>query len=276
MTAKEDGYFKGYHPVVVKAYNEMDNYLIIDDGRNTGWCCIYFSSNGIYNPSDKETFGHEIIVKNRFEFYGMRLNQCSKHIFLRDVHKQWYLKGINSTYDSIEKLADFLKNETRGYHVVTLGSSAGGYAAALFATLIHADYALCIDAQFSLYDETIFGHLEKNPFVDELKDTPVSKYFALREVLRDVPVYYFQSAYSPFDQRSFSSIKDNPAVHAIFFKSANHGGPFDSALYQYVFSLPQNRLDKMVGKMYHPRLFLLNHIFCHGVLKRLWRRAFDK
>ena len=260
--------------MVVKAYDEMDNYLISDDGRGTGWCCIYFSSNGIYNPSDEATFEREIAVKNRFEFFGMRLQQCSKHIFLRDVHKQWYLKGISKTYDSIEKLAGFLKEETKGSHVITVGSSAGGYAAALFATLVHADYAICIDAQFSLYDEAIFGSLEKNPFVEELKDTPVNKYYNLNEVLSDVPVYYFQSAFSPFDQRSHIFVKENAAVRTIPFKSANHGGPFDTALYQYIFSLPQKRLDKLVGRMHHPRLFLLRHIFCHGVLKRILRRTF--
>ena len=273
MTGKEDGRFKAYHPMVVKAYEEMDNFLVADDGRDTGWCCIYFSSNGIYNPSDEATFEREIVVKNRFEFYGMRLAQCSKHIFLRDVHKQWYLKGISKTCDSIEELAAFLKEQTSGLHVITLGSSAGGYAAALLATLIHADYAICIDAQFSLYDEAIFGSLEKNPFVDELKDTPASRYFNLNEVLGDVPVYYFHSAFSPFDQRAEAVVKGNRAVRSIPFKSAAHGGPFDTALYQYLFSLPKDGLERLVGKMHHPRLFLLRHIFCPGVLKRIVHRA---
>ena len=207
---QEDGNFKAMHPVVLKAFNEMDNYLIEYNGQCTSkWCCIYFSGNSIYYPSRADVFEQVIIRKNRFEFYGTRLRQCSKHIFIRDIHKQWYLKGINVRYDSIEKVAEFLRKETEGYQVITLGSSAGGYAAALFATLIKACYAICIDAQFTLHDEAIMGEPEKNPIVCAMESGPAGKYFDLNNVLGEVPVYYFYSAQSVFEQRSLQSVQGN-------------------------------------------------------------------
>lgn len=271
MTDKEDGQFKVYHPMVVKAYNEMNNYHIETDEIDTGFACIYFSSNDIYYPSDETTFEKEIVKKNRFEFYGTRIRHCSKHIFVRDVHKQWYLQGINSTYNTIEKTAEFLRQQTYGYKVMTIGSSAEGYAAALFGTLIGADYAICIDAQFNLYDEAIFGSLVKNPIVDSLKETPIKRYYKLDDVIGSVPVYYFYSALSPFDQRSQNSVACNNAIRFIPFKTASHGGPFHSALYQYVFNLPPDRLDQLAGKMHYPKLYLLRNIFKYGVLKRIIR-----
>lgn len=270
--SQNDGYFKTRHPLVVKAFEELDNYLVVTDGPDNGWCCVYFSSNSIYFPSDEETFEREILKKNRFEFYGTRLCQCSKHIFLRDIHKQWYLRGINSDYDSIEKLAGFLKKETDGYRVITIGSSAGGYAAALFGTLIHADYAICIDAQFSLYDEAIFNHLERNPIIAELRDKEESQYFDLNNILGDVPVYYFQSAFSPFDQRSGAAVKGNKAIRLIPFKSTLHGGPFNPVLYEHVFSMKQSGLDRLVGRMHRPKLFLLRYAFYPEVMKKIIRK----
>jgi hypothetical protein len=42
------------------------------------------------------------------------VSEASKHIFLRDVFKQWYLAGINPTVSSPEKLVEFLRQETVG------------------------------------------------------------------------------------------------------------------------------------------------------------------
>ena len=269
---RQDGWFKTRHPLVLKAFDELDNYLVIDDGRSTGWCCVYFSSNSIYYPSDEATFRKEILEKNRFEFFGTRLHRCSRHIFVRDIHKQWYLRGINGRLNSIEKVAAFLKEATEGYRVITLGSSAGGYAAALFATLLGGEYSICVDAQFNLYDDNIFGHLERNPIVDEQKDSDQSKYYRLNDILGPVPVDYFCSALSAWDQRSMAAVRDNPAVRLIPFKSDKHGGPFSSMLYEHVFDMPQAKLEKLVGRMHHPRLFLLRHLLNKPTLRKLWAR----
>ena len=55
-----------------------------------------------------------IVEKNFFEWYNLRIEKAYKHIFVRDVFKQWYLSGINQSIDSPERLIEFLKNETDG------------------------------------------------------------------------------------------------------------------------------------------------------------------
>ena len=123
---------------VRRVYETNNNYLIeYSKGGDADTCAIYFSSNDIYYPNLEGIFTKRIVNKNFYEWYHTRINRASKHIFIRDVFKQWYLAGINAKIDSPEKLAAFLKQETQDYtNVITLGSSAGGYAAILYGSLI--------------------------------------------------------------------------------------------------------------------------------------------
>lgn len=112
--------------IVRQVYEKQDNYLIeYDEAGPKDWCAIYFCSNDIYYPNTEEIFRKRIIEKNFFEWYHSRIKKASKHIFVRDIFKQWYLAGINARIDTPEKLTAFLRNETEGFHVVTIGSSAG-------------------------------------------------------------------------------------------------------------------------------------------------------
>lgn len=83
--------------IVQQVYNEKDNFLIeYDNQGEKKWCAIYFSSNDIYFPNTEEIFRKRIIEKNFFEWYHSRINRAYKHIFVRDIFKQWYLMGINA------------------------------------------------------------------------------------------------------------------------------------------------------------------------------------
>ena len=75
-------------------------------------CTIYFSSNGIYFPNEENVFRSVIIHKDRYEWYKTR-RKSYKHIFVRDVYKQWYAEGINDQYNTIEKLGQLLIQETK-------------------------------------------------------------------------------------------------------------------------------------------------------------------
>ena len=70
-------------------------------------CAIYFSSNDIYYPNDENTFRKKIVEKNFYEWYNTRIENAHKHIFIRDIHKQWYLSGINAEVNTPEKLLNF-------------------------------------------------------------------------------------------------------------------------------------------------------------------------
>ncbi len=103
------------------------NYLIeYDENVLENSCCIYFSSHGIYYPETQQVFLSKIVEKNVYEWYRRRIPGVKKHIFLRDIRKQFYVEGINNVLNSIDKLVEWLKRETQNYSVITAGSSAGG------------------------------------------------------------------------------------------------------------------------------------------------------
>lgn len=100
--------------IVQSVYNKLPNYKIVyDDSCSENRCAIYFSSNNIYYPNTEEIFRKRIVEKDFFEWYHTRV-KARKHIFVRDVFKQWYIDGINTEIDSPEKLLTWLKQEAGG------------------------------------------------------------------------------------------------------------------------------------------------------------------
>ena len=48
-------------------------------------------------------------------------------MFFRDIHKAWYIRGINERIDSIDKLVELIKlNLPEDSIIITVGNSAGG------------------------------------------------------------------------------------------------------------------------------------------------------
>lgn len=81
------------------------------------------------------------------------LNSTIEHsahdgIFLRDRSNTWYQAGVPDAGDSVEAVAETIRQRARGYdRVVTLGSSMGGYAALAFAPLLNATRAVAVVPQ---------------------------------------------------------------------------------------------------------------------------------
>lgn len=104
--------------IVRSVYATEPNYIIYyDESSEENVCAIYFSSNDIYFPNTEEIFRKRIVEKNFFEWYHTRV-KARKHIFVRDVFKQWYIEGINTIINSPEKMEEWLKTETLGYQVI--------------------------------------------------------------------------------------------------------------------------------------------------------------
>ena len=119
----------------------LDNYKIIYStpcDSAPPICAIYFSSSGIYFPNTEEELYKNIVESDKYEWYNHKIKRASKHIFIRDVSKNFYVVGINKKINTIDKIAEFLKIETNGYDVVTVGSSGGAYAAALLGSILGA------------------------------------------------------------------------------------------------------------------------------------------
>lgn len=143
------------------AYNNLDNYKIIQSGgKNT--VAVYFTSHNLFYPDTIECFEKAIKEKDRYEWTRIKINRASKHIFLRDIFKIWYVKGINSKINSIPLILDFLKKETEGYdEIVMIGSSAGGTAAALFGSMLNADIVFDFNGQWEINSSIKKFNIEK-------------------------------------------------------------------------------------------------------------------
>lgn len=82
-------------------------------------------------------------------------SDCSR-IYVRDPYQAWYQMGITDIHRSTVYLGTVLANKIDTLwptRVITIGSSAGGYAAILYAWMLQADTALAFMPQTFLDSE---------------------------------------------------------------------------------------------------------------------------
>lgn len=247
-------------------WRENRNYLIeYSDGHNNV-CAIYFTSNGIYFPNTEKTFVHEIVERNRYEWYGTRFQEASKHIFVRDVFKQWYLRGINKEIDSHKRLFEFLKKETEGYEIVTIGSSAGGYASALFGSLLRASKSIAFSPQI-----TIVNKIEnKNPVVAayaQLSDEDLCIYDKIKDN-RNLVTFY--SKFSKTDKDDVMLAKSMLGV-VVWFHSGFHGVPFKSFALPTIMNMDMDQLHRLSAHIHYRWSFSLRYCDYVALIKKFKR-----
>jgi len=127
-------------------------------------------------------------------------------IYLRDLHAAWYhlgLQGLTRTVDETAELLGRCIDEQAPERVVTIGNSAGGYAAILFGALLKADAVLAFVPQ------TCIGRRKRLMIRDSRRND------AMWRVLR-----YPQRAVRYMDLRHVPGVTQ-PDIH-IFFCGA-HG-----------------------------------------------------
>lgn len=204
-----------------------ENYKeVIVDARKK-LCYIFFSGNGLYFPNTEGEFRKVIIENDRYEWENISqasilLEKAGKYIFLRDLYKSWYIKGINSNIDSIDKLYEWLKEKTKGYRVITVGNSAGGYMAALMGSLLHAEMVFDFSGQFSLfvcgnvlqqYDmlKKYAGEKEREKYLD------ICKYLEQNE-----NIMFFWPGQCEADIKQYDLVKET-GIYSFRFKAHIHG-----------------------------------------------------
>ena len=257
--------------IVRSVYINQQNYKIeYNNSCKKNICAIYFSSNDIYYPNNEEIFRKRIVEKNFFEWYNTRIN-ARKHIFLRDIFKQWYLEGINAELDSPEKIFEWLKRETEGYEVVTVGSSAGGYSAVLYGSLLKAKKVIAFNAQFSLKAIADESGEKSNPLVYKYKNNDRSKYFELKDKLSDaVNYFYFLSVGCEQDMLQATKLFTPPippkSFNCLRFKTAHHGIPFLKVALVKVLNMGEKDLKGFSKKKNHPIWFTIRMV---GVRKTI-------
>ncbi len=253
--------------IVNQVYKENDNYIIeYNETGDKNYCAIYFSSNDIYYPNNEEIFKKRIIDKNFFEWYNTRIEKAYKHIFVRDIFKQWYLSGINSKIDSQEKLFDFLKKETYGYNIINVGSSAGGYAAILYGSLLKAEKVLAFNPQYEINSLLVRSTEAINPLVFRLKNI-CSNHFDLKNIdFNNTIVFYFMSCNSKWDIEQNIHIGDKDNIYKIGFNTSHHGIPFLKIALPRVINLSKDKLIGFSKKNHNPFVFTIRMV---GLIKTL-------
>lgn len=207
-------------------------------------CVIYCSSNNIWSPNQEDAFRRSFVDNDYYEWTSIRKNDAHKEIWIRDIYKSWYVTGINEREKSIDHIIEFLKKETVGYVVWTIGSSAGGYMAALIAHELHAKAAICFSAQFDLRQK---GAIDRNPFLQKYEGTSRSKYYDLSQIIRseNTEIFYFYPKKNEQDCRHYKKIVQCPGVHSAGIGSKRHGVVFLKCCLPTVLNMDIESLRKL-------------------------------
>ncbi len=257
---KHDFVFQTDSELVNSVYTDHDNYLIENtptpNRSGEKICAIYFSSNNIYYPNEEEVFDRHILKENRFEWYGTRIEKASKHIFMRDVHKQWYLTGINSKITDPAKMLEFLKQVTEGFKTVTIGSSSGGFAAVLFGQGLDAKQIYTFNGQFEVDSLLEKSSQSVDPIIFRKQhDQSLRPYYDVKKFIKDpLKIYYFRSNKSDWDVEQFDHIKEL-GLNCFSFNTGHHGIPFAKTALSKLINMDVKELDRFKDKKLHPLLF---------------------
>jgi len=234
--------------ILVQAQRKKENILVEYDESfpDKSTCVVYFSSNGIYYPNDEDTFHREIVEKDRYDWYKTR-KAAYKHIFVRDVYKQWYLGGVNEDVNSIEKLVSRLIELTSGMqHVTTIGSSAGGYASILFGHYLNAEFIFAFSPQVDLNREFSRGLL---PLWERYTGNYLH-YINIAWALSS-RVCFFYPVDSECDQYQFSKVKDWNGTHLFKINTDQHGALFTGMGLINLFKLSWNQIIDIPSHWYY-------------------------
>ncbi|WP_209402383.1 hypothetical protein [Pseudozobellia sp. WGM2] len=279
MDVKTPYVFQVDSEIVQEVYQHRDNYKIVFDkhASERSTVAIYFSSNDIYYPNEELVFKQRIVEKDAFEWYGTRIKNAYKHIFIRDVFKQWYLKGINKELDSIEKVASFLRKETQGCHIVALGSSSGGFAAVLFGSLLGAKKIVSFNGQFEVHSLLKTSKPSTDPILFRNKDTALAKQYDIKPLINpESNIYYFYSNASPWDITQREHVSDLNTLQVIEFKTGHHGIPFLKRALPKVINLSDDRLKELSQRTQQPVWFSIKMIGFKKVLIGTYLQLRDK
>lgn len=262
--------------IVQQVYQNSNNYLIeYDTNGDKDYCAIYFCSNDIYFPNNEEIFQKRIIEKNFFEWYHSRIKKARKHIFVRDIFKQWYLAGINQKINTPDKLLFFLEKETKGYQLITIGSSAGGYAAILYGSLLCAKQVLAFNPQFEIESLLKRSSENKDPLIFRIKDNRTRYFNTIPYINKDTDIFYFYSNASQWDIEQNKRIKISSKIHKIVYKSHHHGIPFLKVALPIVINLNTEKLIELSKKCHSPILFTIQMVGIRRTFQGLIQQAYQ-
>ncbi len=105
-----------------------------------------------------------------FEFFSLTGGMPVKRLFVRDLRQAWYHRGIPGAGSTIAEVANSLRallGRCEIDRLVLAGTSAGGYAALVFGSLLGADMVLCFAPQ-TVLDLDVLAAMDDHRWDDRL------------------------------------------------------------------------------------------------------------
>lgn len=161
----------------------------------------------------------------RFEFLKITIDLPASKVFVRDPYQAWYQLGISLKINNINALAKHLQELTalsKAKKVITIGNSAGGYAALLFGCLLKADTILAFCPQTFIgeewdnrYSKQVLKSIRDKSFFDLLPLIYSNTYSS------NIDIYACHN--HPLDFAHAKRLSGLPNVNLHFFDKGGHG-----------------------------------------------------
>lgn len=268
---------------VMEIYSGRDNYIIQAGTGNPDTVCLFFSSHGILGDGTIESFRKNIVNNDRFEFRNMSRTEplssvAGTFVFIRDLFNCWYMDGINSEINSHAKMTEWLKKITDGKRIISIGSSAGGYAAIYFGAQLSAESIYVFSSQMDL---TVIGEktLKSYKYYQEDMNNPeVKDHLSLRETIKSYKgdLYYFYPNKCQFDIDQYEQVKDLENIKIFSMNRDKHGRSVYPPSMIKILCMPKTELDglynKFKGKKISAAYFMAITSGYKATVKYLWKQ----
>ncbi len=169
-----------------------------------------------------------IIHGNHYE--GMNISEnprikkyFGRVIWVRDIFKSWYVVGISSEYNCIDKVCERLTFLTENYEVYTAGGSAGGYMATICGIKLHAKAIYNLSGQYNLF---LDGSTSRGLLQRYQTEMDRSRYYDIADMtLCDVPILYFYPGRCERDikQTAYIHARNDKNIYCFCIRSKTHG-----------------------------------------------------
>lgn len=213
-------------PLIEEIYADKENYRIrVNNNYDNNICYIYCSSNALYIKGDEESFRDYVIKKDRYEWENISPWNLKPRmeIYIRDVWLSWYVRGINTTINTYEKLIEFIQEKTKGYKVRCVGASSGAFIATILSVNVDAELCYNFAGQFSLISH--FNHVNENPFLNTWMNVRGDEYIECYKYLdySKAQIIYLLPVGSKQDTIQYKFVEKSKAVRTIKINQESHG-----------------------------------------------------
>lgn len=178
------------------------------------------------------------------------------------------MQGVGAGITSIDMMVKYLEPFVKGYRLVTVGNSAGGYLAMILGILLHAAFVISISGQVDITLYASDG--DAYPELCRSKENPEkSKYFNILDMLQrsEVPIFYLYAARCGQDKDQFRMVEGFQCVYPVAFDSFQHGVaalPFNYPLLMcYTLQQWQELYGRCKGKIVKPSRVAKWTMECH-------------